>query len=55
METKSALLADSQREILLALPLVVMGFLHMATAFRRNPDIWQAITGKKYKKHSILS
>jgi hypothetical protein len=27
-------------------------FLHMGFAFMRNPDNWQVIQGKKYKKKS---
>jgi hypothetical protein len=54
-EAKRAAAGKSRREMLLALPLMRIRFLHMGVAFRRNSDIWQVIRCKEYKKKSIPS
>jgi hypothetical protein len=55
IEPKRALLGETQRKILLALPLVTIGFLDMAIGFMRNSDTWQAFHRHKCKKTSIPS
>jgi len=55
IELKRAFRGETQREILLALPLVTIGFPDMGIGFRRNSDTWQAFQRHKCKKTSISS
>jgi hypothetical protein len=52
---KRAAAGENRREMLPALPLMTIRFLHMGVAFRRNSDIWQVIQRREYKKKSIPS
>jgi hypothetical protein len=54
-EAKRAVPGENQREILLALSLSAIRFLHMESGFKRKPDTEQVIQSKKYKNESIRS
>jgi len=54
-DTKRAVPAETQREILLAPPIVIMRLLNMASVFRRNSDNRQVFQDGKYKKRSFPS
>jgi hypothetical protein len=53
IEVRIGIPAETQREILIALFVLTVKFLHMAFGFRRNPDTWQVFQGKKCKKRAI--